>query len=332
MSKEQNRLYAASPYFVSTRTHFKFINRFISWLVRLSSLFARFVTSFSSAIPFWGNFITLLDSILDSLAFGTNQNNPPISRTLAFLGYGTLTLLTLVGFLFQPIASLSLLSSLSIMLGLYFEAITIVNWFENYKKLEYKQLHGLSFTQKDYDNALMMVNASVITFASIAFKGFSLYLTHIMPTTAMILFIVAQVTEISAMIGSLGKEKVNISQNITTLEEQGLLDFTSSDNKLNKLLSETLELSSKSTEVSSKKEEGRALSKQRVREMLETPSQDSTRFFKAAATSPASNNFIDARVSPSQWYSYAATNPFILSNEAAKPTTTTEVELTSYTF
>ena len=230
MSESQSTLTKLSPYFVRGRTHFKFFSRCCTWLAAIFSFFARFINRFLTVIPFWGSFVRILDPILDGLAFGSNQNLPGLARSVAFLGYGLLMLTTFIGFFYPPLAAFKALTILSITLGMFFEAQTILVWFNNYKQLENQRLFTGHVDTQSYNNAVSMVNAAVITFLSMAIKAFAVSLSTIMPSATIVLFIIAQTAEVSAMIGSIGKETVNINQNITSLREMSY--FTDSYTKL----------------------------------------------------------------------------------------------------
>lgn len=240
MSDKKLNFFELSPYFVSSRTHFKFLRRCCQWMIGLFSLFSQFFSMLFESIPLWGTLISLVDKSFDALAFGTNRNLGPFSQALAFIGYGCLILSVLGGLFISGLANIPSLVFISTMLSLYFEAATIINWQRNHQNLQWASDHNELEDPKQLENAQIMVKASVITFVSMFFKAISLPLSILFPTAAICIFVVAQIAEISAMVGSLGKETVNIQQNIDSLRKtaEHSDDYATklSYNKINKMM------------------------------------------------------------------------------------------------
>lgn len=211
--KKHKRTYSADALFISLRTHFNFFRRFISYIFHFCGFFTNFFAILFKKLPFFNDFLSLLSHVLDSLAFGTNGNNPPISNKIAIFGYGTLLLLGAINLLITPLISPLLILAMSLTLGMYFESLTVMAWFTNYKTLEKQLSTDENIDQSLIDNALTMFNAALITFVSIALRAVALCLSISFPAAGLALFIVAQISEIGAILGSIGKEKVNISQN-----------------------------------------------------------------------------------------------------------------------
>lgn len=211
--KKQKRRYAFDAFFISLRTHFNFFRRFISYLFQFIGLFSSFFLSIVKSMPLVSSLLNLISHSLDSLAFGTNANNPSISKKIAFIGYGTLIILGAINLFIFPIISPLFIAAAGFLLGMYFEGITVIAWFGNYNQLKNQRIKGNDVDPTNLDNALTMFRAAVVTFASIALKAIALCLSLQFPAAAICLFLIAQASEIGAILGSIGKEKVNFSRN-----------------------------------------------------------------------------------------------------------------------
>lgn len=214
MTQKTNLLANLAPAFISLRTHFNFFRRAMQWLINGSRLFAKLFKSFTKLIPFWGRLLDFIEHAFNALAFGNNPNMSKEANLIAYIGYGLVISLMAIGGILQSSLLLAIVPAASIVLGLYFEANTIFQWLDNLKEQKALAESDQLLTEQHYYNALNMVNASVVTFAAIALKGVGLSLAFVMPSTSVALIILAQITEVAAMIGSAGKEQVNIAQNI----------------------------------------------------------------------------------------------------------------------
>lgn len=219
-SKRQNFFYSAGRTFISTRTHFNFIKRLFTWLSRYSSSFADLFTSFAKKLPFVGPSLLLLGYLLDILAFGTNPNNSKFTQLMAGVGFGCMMILSSLALIYSNFIGATLIASLGIMVSMYFEAVTILNWFDNFKNLEWQKLNGEPTLDVDHNNANTMFYAATITFSSMVIKAIALCLSATFPGAALALIIVGQTAEVAAMIGTLGKEKVNLSQNFKSAPQK----------------------------------------------------------------------------------------------------------------
>ncbi len=233
----QNRLSSIGPFFISARTHFTFIKRMFNWGLRYSSSFAEIFISFAKKIPLIGQIIILLGFILDILAFGTNTNNSKFSQVVAFLGYAALMLLSTFVFIYPSFAGAAIVSSFGLMISMYFEGITILTWFDNFKNLEWKRINNEPMSDLDYENAHIMFNAATITFFSMLLKGLALSISTFYPAAALAIVVIAQIAEFSAMLGTLGKEKVNLSQNFKPeVTDKPEAEINSDENSFKKIM------------------------------------------------------------------------------------------------
>ncbi len=209
----KERIYTLDAFFISLRTHFNFFRRLMTYLISFSALFTKFFLAFFQSIPFLNTILNFAAHTLDSLSFGTNTNNSPLEKTIAFVGYGSLITLGIISLALPTLFSPALTPALSLILGMYFEGVTILAWFTNYKTLADEQTSGIDVEPRRLDNARMMFYAAIITFTSMLLKAFSLSLAATFPAAALGIFIIAQLAEIGAVLGSIGKETVNFSQN-----------------------------------------------------------------------------------------------------------------------
>ncbi len=211
------RDYSFDAFFISLRTHFNFFRRFFSYFISFTTLFTRALASFFQSLPFLTPITNIASHIFDSLSFGSNRNNPRISNIIAILGYTTLITLGITSLFIPTLFNPMIVPAISLLLGLYFEGVTILNWFSNYKKLSNEIKQGNDVPDRSIRNARTMFYAAVITFISIFSKIFALSISATFPAAAVVIFVIAQITEITAVFGSLGKEVVNIDRNINYL-------------------------------------------------------------------------------------------------------------------
>jgi hypothetical protein len=210
---------------------------------RYSSSFASIFKSFVQRLPIIGHVFIILGYSLDLLAFGSNANNSKFSQIAAFISYSVLMILSTIVFFNPAFTAAAVISSLGIVISMYFEGVTILAWFDNYKNLEWQKLNNEPTLDIDHENAKIMLNAATITFISMFLKGIALSISTIYPAAALGIIVTAQIAECAAMIGTLGKEKVNLSQNFQTETKKPTneQETSSSLTKLNTLVEQAVE-------------------------------------------------------------------------------------------
>lgn len=210
----QERVYRFDAFFISLRTHFNFFRRLFTYVGSFVGLFTQALAKMLGNLPFLTPVLNLLSFLFDTLSFGSNPNHPLISNVIAVVGYSSLIILGIIGLCIPPIFSPLLVPALGLLLGLYFEGVTILNWFNNYKNLSSNIEQGEEVAERNIRNAKLMFYAAAITFVSILSKIIALSISTTFPAAALTIFIIAQVTEITAVFGSLGKEVVNFDRNM----------------------------------------------------------------------------------------------------------------------
>lgn len=208
------RNYRFDAVFISMRTHFNFFRRFFTYIFSFVSLFTEAIAVLLQKVPLFTPILNITSFLFDSLSFGSNKNHPLISNIIAIVGYSSLIVLGLLSLMTPTLFNPAIIPAFGLILGLYFEGITILNWYNNYKELSTESKLSRSSVNRRLNNAQIMFYAAIVTFISIFTKIFALAISSSLPGAAMAIFVVAQLAEITAVFGSLGKEFVNVDRNI----------------------------------------------------------------------------------------------------------------------